>query len=58
MDSFSDFPCKNTVQSETETCLTSEIGTGSGEPNPYGRPKCSNEKVFINVTGFLFKNIK
>ncbi len=36
-DSLPVFP-RNAVQTSTETFLTSEIETGSGEPRPSGRP--------------------
>ena len=39
VDSFSRLPYESTVRLETEACLTSEFGMGSGEPSPYGRPR-------------------
>ena len=34
----------------TETRLTSEIETGSGEPRPYGRPDSLIKRLFIKVS--------
>lgn len=52
MDSLLVFP-RSAVQTNTETCLTSEIETGSGEPRPSGRPTFYLKPYFINFTAFF-----
>ena len=52
MDSLLEFPPKKVVQSSTEAGLTAVFEMGTGEPDPYDRPKpyCN----YLHLLGFRF----